>query len=242
MTGKSWFLIIRTVCLIIINTLSLIFRQYRILRAVERIIDCTLQVAENSAGVSFDPCCAFSLTLEIWEINMLEGRKIDNRIESFISGFPMPIEEPIITEERLQMPASESLLNVLPNFQHIIPSRADEVLLNKIMIVVLESSNLNDLFMLRSSPLFPLLRLVVHTHHDLAVDHLVLGFPGALLLLLLCEITVAVESWEVFAADVFGYVAALELDIEHIAKDVLVFLGVAGGLALAFGTAQLNLS
>ncbi len=154
----------------------------------------------------------------------------------------MPIEEPIITEESLQMPASKSLLNVLPNFEHIIPSRADEVLVNKIMIVVLESSNLNDLFILRSSPLFSLLRLVVHTHHDLAVDHLVLGFPGALLLLLLCEITVAVESWEVFAADVFCYVAALELDIEHIAKDVLVFLGVAGGLALALGTAQLNLS
>lgn len=39
----------------------------------------------------------------------------------------MTIKKPIITEQTLQMPTSQSISNILPHLDHVLPSRTDEI-------------------------------------------------------------------------------------------------------------------
>jgi hypothetical protein len=102
-------------------------------------------------------------------------------------------------------------LYILFDIDHIIPSRADEiVVIEDIVVLVLKSSDLDDLALLFVSGFIILGKAsIIATKHDLTINHIVLGLPSSLLLLLLLKISIIDDGWKVFAADVLCCIAAL---------------------------------
>ena len=102
-------------------------------------------------------------------------------------------------------------MHIFFDLNHIIPSRADEiVMIENIIVLLLESSYLDDLILLFIC-CFVILIVVsfISRKHDLAIDHIVLRLPGSLLLLLLLKIFIVDDCGKVFAADVLCCIAAL---------------------------------